>query len=158
MPAFKFKTISFLLLTPNTHVSIPTTSMPGSQSELSQPVSNDYLRSIESCQGGESHASQEENMLPTSRISCNLNLCILSLCRQKLPHCNCLLRNIFNSNIYLCFIVTTLIFFNISVKSELQLIHLMCNNLQINSINWIRLNWSALSNYPSDSCIHIQEK
>lgn len=136
-------------------ISVPITSMPRSQSEFSQPNSNHYL--IESCQGDESHTSQEENLLPTPRILWNLNLCILSLCRQKLPHCACLLWNFFSSNIYLCFIVTTLIFFNISVKNELQLIHLMCTNLQINSINWIRLNWSALSNYSSDLPIHIQE-
>lgn len=38
--------------------------MLGSQSELSQPDSNDYLTSTESCQGDKSCTSQEENMLP----------------------------------------------------------------------------------------------
>lgn len=108
------------------------------QSESSQLISSDYLWSIESCQGDESCTSQEENMLPAPRILWNSSICIPA--RQNLLCRNCLLYSLFSSIIYLCFIVSSLIFVNISVTSELQLIHLLCNNLQINSINGVSLN------------------
>lgn len=48
-PAFKYKIVYLLFLAPDP-LSVPP-SMPESQSELSQPISNDYLRSIKDCQG-----------------------------------------------------------------------------------------------------------
>lgn len=69
-PAFKFNIVYFLSLAPDP-LSVPT-SMPGSQSELSQLISNDCLSSIKGCEGNKDYTSQEEDMLPTDSMKSNL--------------------------------------------------------------------------------------